>query len=249
MTLPAEVLRRARGVVFDMDDTITRRGRIEATALEGIERLAEAGLERVLVTGRPLGWAEVAARLLPVSLALGENGAGWFDHEGREGYFEDAATRAEHAARLDELVGALRDAMPDVVPADDSRHRRCDRAFDVGERVTLDPARVDALVAFIRARGFHCNVSTVHCHAWLGGWDKAKGAARAMQWRGWEFDADEWIFIGDSGNDAPAFAAFPHSVGVANVRLDALPVAPAWVTPSPRGRGFRELVEAILEVR
>ena len=60
-----------------------------------------------------------------------------------------------------------------------------------------------------------------------------------------------WVFIGDSGNDAAAFEYFPNSVGVANVReqLHRLPVAPRFVTPSDRGRGFAELASHLLRSR
>ncbi len=47
------------------------------------------------------------------------------------------------------------------------------------------------------------------------------------------------------------FRAFPHAVGVANVREWAglMTHLPRWVTPSPGGAGFAELAEALLAVR
>ncbi|MFQ5528939.1 MAG: hypothetical protein ACE5FP_01185 [Gemmatimonadota bacterium] len=57
-----------------------------------------------------------------------------------------------------------------------------------------------------------------------------------------------WLSVGNSGNDAAAFAWFPNSVGVANVveHLDRLPTRPAYVTVGERGRGFAELANALL---
>ena len=37
---------------------------------------------------------------------------------------------------------------------------------------------------------------------------------------------DEFIFAGDSPNDAPMFAYFPHSVGVANIKEFASRLSP-----------------------
>ena len=68
-----------------------------------------------------------------------------------------------------------------------------------------------------------------------------------------ELDADkaDYVFIGDSPNDAPMFAYFPMSVGVANVadfsaRLEA---APVFVTGARSGGGFVELVTHLLKGR
>ncbi len=63
--------------------------------------------------------------------------------------------------------------------------------------------------------------------------------------------AAEVVFVGDSPNDGPMFAAFPNAVGVGNVRrfLDRLPAAPAWVTMAEGGQGFAELADLLIEAR
>jgi hydroxymethylpyrimidine pyrophosphatase-like HAD family hydrolase len=57
--------------------------------------------------------------------------------------------------------------------------------------------------------------------------------------------------VGDSPNDAPMFAFFPHAVGVANVRDFAGRLAhePKYVTAAAAGAGFREAADLILAVR
>jgi hypothetical protein len=59
------------------------------------------------------------------------------------------------------------------------------------------------------------------------------------------------VFVGDSPNDAPMFAAFPNAVGVANVRdcLDRLAHRPTWVTQAQGGLGFVEFVDRFLALR
>ncbi|MGH8704479.1 MAG: HAD family hydrolase, partial [Burkholderiales bacterium] len=59
----------------------------------------------------------------------------------------------------------------------------------------------------------------------------------------------EYAFAGDSPNDAPMFAYFENSVGVANIarfagRLDA---QPKYVTRAACGAGFAELVSHLLD--
>ena len=56
------------------------------------------------------------------------------------------------------------------------------------------------------------------------------------------------IFVGDSPNDQPMFAYFPHSVGVANIRefSDLISSLPAWVTKQEGGFGFAEMVDVLL---
>ena len=59
---------------------------------------------------------------------------------------------------------------------------------------------------------------------------------------------ERFVFVGDSPNDAPMFAFFPNSVGVANVRplLDRIATPPAYITQREAGAGFVELADALL---
>jgi hydroxymethylpyrimidine pyrophosphatase-like HAD family hydrolase len=64
-------------------------------------------------------------------------------------------------------------------------------------------------------------------------------------------DRDRYVFVGDSPNDAPMFAYFPLSVGVANVRRSAsrLEHVPAYVTAADAGAGFAELAARLHTAR
>jgi hydroxymethylpyrimidine pyrophosphatase-like HAD family hydrolase len=70
---------------------------------------------------------------------------------------------------------------------------------------------------------------------------------------GVDLDADSgiYVFVGDSPNDAPMFAAFPNAVGVANLRdfEDRLSAKPAFITRARAGAGFAELAAALLDAR
>ena len=61
----------------------------------------------------------------------------------------------------------------------------------------------------------------------------------------------EIVFVGDSPNDAPMFAYFENSVGVANVRRfeGRLEAEPKFVTRAAAGAGFVEVVKSLLRSR
>lgn len=250
----SEIERRPEVLLFDVDDTVTAEGRVQACALEALERARAAGLRTAAVTGRPLGWAEVIAWTWPVDLAIGENGAGWMWRDGRAletRYFDDAPARASQRARLEQLVAVVSSALPEVPLAGDAGLRRCDAAWDVGETRRASADELARLTALVEGAGLRTTTSSVHLHAVPGAWDKASGAVRALHDRfGMDAStaASACAFVGDSGNDAAAFAYFRVAVGVANVRehLGRLPVPPRFVTASPRGRGFAELVDVLL---
>ncbi len=250
-------LSHVRGVVFDIDDTITRNGRVESVAYESLWQLADADLTLIAVTGRPLGWIDVLARLWPVHLAVGENGAGWAWREQdrmREGYYLDAASRRRAEEALERLRVRVLAEMPHVKTTDDHRARRCDLAFDVAERAKLSEDDVEALRHIITDEGLEYSVSSVHAHAAPGDWNKARGVVRAANdalGRDLSAELERWLFIGDSPNDEAAFAFFPLSVGVSNVRShrSRMNVLPAWVTQADHGRGFAEMAARLLRVR
>jgi HAD superfamily hydrolase (TIGR01484 family) len=252
------VLRGMRGLCFDVDDTVTKDGALETAALGAMHALRDAGLEAIAVTGRPVGWAEVFAATWPVSLAVGENGAGWARlarDGGRRVLLRGAFDGSpELRDRRDRLVATVRARMPDVKLAGDSSLRRFDVAFDVAENEQLAPERVELLRLACEELGAHVVVSSVHLHAAFGAWDKAVGvvhAAGTALGLGEADVRDSFVFVGDSGNDAAAFSFFSCTVGVANVRehLARLPMAPGYVSSASRGAGFAELAMRLVRAK
>ena len=83
----------------------------------------------------------------------------------------------------------------------------------------------------------------------------ARSLARLMMQERYDIDLDDeaerhrCVFAGDSPNDAPMFAYFPLSVGVANVLdfADRLPHPPRFITHRASGAGFAELTQHLLE--
>ena len=103
--------------------------------------------------------------------------------------------------------------------------------------------------------GLTAKISSIHVNGWFGAYDKLSTTKIFMQ-EVFNINLDErkneFVFIGDSPNDAPMFSYFPHSVGVANVNDFAeslLPNRPAYVTTARSGDGFIELADALLSAR
>lgn len=243
------------GLAFDVDDTLTTRGRLTAEAFGALGRLHEAGLRLIAVTGRPLGWTDAMAATWPLHVAIGENGAGWSSLDGRAlrvAYLDSEDARQQQRHTLTAVREDVRARLPEVRVSSDQPARRCDLAFDVGEAEQLSTAKIDELVATIEAHGARVTVSSVHAHAAPGTWNKARGVGAAVEdVFGARLEPARWIYVGDSGNDGPAFELFERSVGVANVRehLHRLPHPPRFVTRASRGAGFVELADAILGAR
>jgi HAD superfamily hydrolase (TIGR01484 family) len=252
--LTAGEARAVDGIFTDIDDTLTAGGRLEPEAYRALCDARAAGLRIACVTGRPGGWAEVLAALWPVDAVVAENGALYVRASGQHVYWDGEAARAEERARLEALRADVIARLPFARVVDDQPLRRVDVAFDVGEHARLAPAEIERLVEAIHAHGARSLVSTVHAHAFYGGFDKAKMLLRMARE---EWGVDEatgrarYLFVGDSPNDQAGFACFALTVGVANVAryADRMAPPPRFVTAAPRGRGFAELVERLLALR
>jgi HAD superfamily hydrolase (TIGR01484 family) len=248
------------GVLTDIDDTITTEGRLPAAAYAALERLHEAGLLVVPITGRPAGWCDMVARFWPVSGVVGENGAFWFryDHRAKKMLRRFAASDAERAAnraKLSALGERILAAVPGSAIASDQLYREADLAIDFCEDVPpLAPEAVDRIVALFEAEGAVAKVSSIHVNGWFGAYDKLTMTRLFLaEAYGIDLDAsrDRLVFCGDSPNDAPMFGYFPLACGVANVRDFAgrMPATPAFVAPSRGGEGFVEIVDTLLAGR
>jgi HAD superfamily hydrolase (TIGR01484 family) len=257
---PREARRGVRALLCDIDDTLTSGGRLTAAAYSALEALQRARLWVVPITGRPAGWCDHIARMWPVDAVVGENGAFYFryEHGARRmlrRYADDENTRAAHREKLASIGARILAAVPGCALAADQRYRETDLAIDWCEDVPRLPLpAVERIAALMREAGLTARVSSIHVNGWFGVYDKLAMTKMLFQERfATDIDAhkDEFVFVGDSPNDAPMFACFPHSVGVANVRAFAgrLAAEPAYVTQSESGAGFCELAEYLLRDR
>ena len=252
-------LAKIRTLAFDLDDTLLTDGQLLPSVYSALGRLGDAGLRLVAVTGRPLGYGEVVARLFPIAGVVVENGSlsvRRSDHGALVVHDPvPVEVRNQRTQDLAVVERAVRAAVPSARYSDDMPLRRSELTFDVAERVRLPEADVRAMIRTIEGAGASATRSSVHVHATFDRGDKAQGLVRFLQQIDPAVDAGrvrhQVLFVGDSGNDAACFAGFPCTVGVANVRaaLASFSVPPRYVTRGEKGHGFEELAEHVLRAR
>ena len=248
--------RAVKTVLFDIDDTLTTEGRLTAQAYTVLERLKVAGKRVVPVTGRPAGWCDHIARMWPVDAVVGENGAFYFSYsEGKfiKRFHDDATTRLQKRTRLNAIAVRILAQVPGCALASDQAYRETDLAIDYCEDVSPLPLEVaERIACLMREEGLTAKVSSIHVNGWFGNYDKL-AMTRLLFAEQFGLDlakqGQSVVFAGDSPNDAPMFAFFENSVGVANVRRydGILSHRPKYVTPSASGAGFAELASHLLQ--
>jgi HAD superfamily hydrolase (TIGR01484 family) len=247
-----------RYVLTDIDDTLTIRGRLPAVVFAAMEDLRRCGMRIVPITGRPAGWCDHIARMWPVDGVVGENGALYFCYSDRRRkmtrrFWKTAAERQADRAKLADIERRILAEVPGCAVAADQAYREADLAIDYCEDVPALPmASARAIQSIFEAAGATAKISSIHVNGWFGGYDKLAMTRLIFKERfKTDLDAvrDQVVYCGDSPNDAPMFAHFPHSVGVANVKafLKQLEARPTWVTRNKGGFGFAETAAVLLE--
>jgi HAD superfamily hydrolase (TIGR01484 family) len=212
------------------------------------------------VTGRPAGWCDHIARMWPVAAVVGENGALYMRHDARAGKLITRFALAEderrrNRGRLTAIAARIVREVPGCSIASDQRYRESDLAIDYCEDVEpLPHASVERIVALMQEEGLTAKVSSIHVNGWFGDYDKL-AMTRTLLADEFGIDLDgrreRFVFVGDSPNDAPMFAYFPFSIGVANVRVfgERIAMRPKYVTRAESGAGFAEVADCLLAAR
>jgi HAD superfamily hydrolase (TIGR01484 family) len=257
---PKATLAAIRGVLTDIDETVSTDGRLTAEAYGALEALKEAGLLVIPVTGRPAGWCDMIARFWPVDAVVGENGAFWMWHDLKAGklrtrFVQSEAERADGRRRLETVRADVLREVPGAGITSDQPYRLADLAVDFCEDVPpLQRADVERIVAIFERHGAQAKVSSIHVNGWFGDYDKLT-TTKVMMAELFdvelEREAERYVFSGDSPNDASMFGFFPNGVGVANVHdfAGAMAALPRWVTQARSGAGFIELAHALIAAR
>jgi HAD superfamily hydrolase (TIGR01484 family) len=257
VTRPLSELRGpVRALFSDVDGTMTTGEHIEAATLAALEKLVDAGIPLVVVTGRPAGFGHALMKMTPAIACVTENGGVTFVREGRKihkHYGVPAASLPEWRRRMNDVAVDVMSKVPGARLSSDSRYREVDLAIDWNEEVALDAEDAETCVALIRKAGLEAVRSSVHVNFGPPSFDKLTACLSLVRTTlgGDAKDVSPYVYVGDALNDAPMFGGFPTSVGVANIKAwwDELAYRPAYVTERPEGPGLRELVEHLLAIR
>lgn len=257
--LPKHFRKKIRYILTDIDDTLTLNGRLPSVVFVAMERLQDAGLHTVAITGRPGGWCDHIARMWPVDAVVGENGAFYFSYDEqqkkmRRRYWKSEGEREEDRNKLEIIKHNILSKIPGCRVSADQAYRETDLAIDFCEDVPPLPMEdVEQIVQYFEEAGAQAKISSIHVNGWFGSYDKL-AMTRILFDEVFKINLDkireEVIFTGDSPNDAPMFAFFPHSVGMANILhfKGKIATEPAWITKSEGGYGFSEMVERLLSL-
>jgi HAD superfamily hydrolase (TIGR01484 family) len=242
----------------DIDDTLTDEGHLHAAAYEALWKLSEAGIKVIPVTGRPAGWCEMIARMWPVHGVVGENGAFYFryyDRKMHRYFFTGENTRLHNQKKLEMIREEVLEAVPGCSVASDQFCRLFDLAIDFCEDVpALPSSEVQKIVNVFHKHGAQAKVSSIHVNGWFGDYDKLTMVLKYLE-KEWNISPETAKevagFSGDSPNDEPMFAYFPHSFGVANIQnfITSLKNPPQYVATQRGGNGFVEIAKQIIHFR
>ena len=259
-SIPAPLCRNLEIIFTDLDDTLTTGGMLLAGSFQSLWQMHEAGLELVLVTGRPAGWCDHLARMWPVAAVIGENGAFCFSYNRKKKkmerfYLAAESERQAAQAGLDTIKKRVLSEVPACKISADQAYRISDLAIDFCEDVPpLSKNDISRICRILEEEKAEYKISSIHINCWFGDFDKVKGVkAYLKRTCGREISQleDKILFTGDSPNDEPLFAELEHSIGMANITpfLKDISHPPCYITEKEGGLGFQEAAEIILEKR
>lgn len=246
-------------ILTDIDDTLTVNGRLPSAALAAMEHLKDKGFCTVPITGRPAGWCDHIARMWPVDAVVGENGAFYFSYDRqqkkmRRRYWKSETERKEDRKKLEVIKHNILSKIPGCRVSADQAYREADLAIDFCEDVPPLPTEdIEKIVRCFEEAGAQAKISSIHVNGWFGSYNKL-AMTQILFDELFKINLkdikEEVIFAGDSPNDAPMFAFFPHSVGMANILhfKGKISTEPAWITKKKGGYGFSEMVETLLSL-
>lgn len=250
-----ERLKGLRFVLTDMDDTLTYRGRLPPETFTALHRLRLAGLKVIPVTAAPAGWGDQMARMWPVDGVIAENGGLYFHaHDDQPApdlqFWHGELKQRELRQRLEQMAETILSRTPAASLAADQPFRLTSLAFNAPSH----QEDRDHLIAQLQDAGCSTTVNNLWVLGWYGDYTKLEMSQRLLADRfGFDLNlqAEQVLYVGDSLNDEPMFAALANSVGVSTVShyLPQMRHGPTWITDQPGGYGFAELAEVILRAR
>lgn len=243
-----EERQRIKYIISDVDDTITRNGKLYPLVLDALYRAKISGHSIILLTGGSVGWADGYIRQWPVDAVIAESGAVLLCHN-RDGSINSLINPS---IKQDEVMKKRRKLIEYTAPYPFSSDQ-CVRIFDVAyDKAKMSPSEIVALKNILTMFGASWAESSIHINAWFGNYSK-KSALNHFMSNALSISEEEYlekgIYMGDSFNDQPLFEYFPLSIGMHTVeeRRDEFEFLPEYITEGTSGDGWVEMVNSLVE--
>lgn len=245
--LSEEEKSRIKYVITDVDDTITRRGKLTPEALKALWDLKLAGKTIVLLTGGSAGWADCYIRQWPVDTVIAESGAVMMGHA-PDGSIVYTVNPLIKQPEVNEKKQKLMKATAGLALSSDQYARLFDIAYD---KARLSPEEIRILKNTIKLSGAYYAESSIHVNVWFAPYDKRSALEHFMKSL-YNVDSQELrkhsVYLGDSYNDQPMFDYIPLSVGMHFIEdhRDEFQHLPLYITKGEGGVGFAEFANELL---
>jgi HAD superfamily hydrolase (TIGR01484 family) len=253
----SEFKSKIKFVLSDLDDTITKDGRVPSDSYSALWKLHESNVKTIIVTGRPAGWCEMMARTWPIDGVIGENGAFFFRYTNKQmkRFFAVSPDLIENqTAKLEIIKNEILQKIPNSKISSDQFCRMFDLAVDICEDIPpLSKSETQEILSIFEKHGAQAKLSSIHVNGWFGNYDKLTTAKQVLTNEfglSTEQIQSSCVYAGDSPNDEPLFSFFENAVGVRNIEpyLPILKSKPKYITVHEAGLGFQELTNKIIEL-
>lgn len=246
-TLSEEEKSKVKYIITDVDDTITRRGKLTPEALKALWDLKFAGKTIVLLTGGSAGWADCYIRQWPVDIVIAESGAVMMGHA-PDGSIIYTVNPLIKQPETNERRQKLLKVTAGLALSSDQYARLFDIAYDKA-KLTSDEIRI--LKNTIKLSGAYYAESSIHVNVWFAPYDKRSALEHFMRAL-YNIDGkrlrEESVYLGDSYNDQPMFEYIPLSVGMHFIEdhRNEFQHLPMYITKGEGGVGFAEFTRELL---
>ncbi len=232
-------------IISDVDDTITKNGKLYPAALQSLWKLKRMGKMIVLVTGGSAGWSDVYIRQWPVDAVIAESGALILAH-GKGGgivYKFNPMIDPMFAKKKENLMKLT----AGLQLSSDQYARMYDIAYD---KKHLNDQEIKTLKGMVQAAGGHWSESSIHINVSFGSFSKRSALLLFMDAL---FDIkaerikEHGVYLGDSLNDEELFSFMPLSVGMHSVEdmRSSFRFLPKYITEGYGGDGFTEFAKSL----
>ncbi len=243
-----EMKKNIKYVISDVDDTITKDGKLYPHVLDALYKVKMSGRTIVLLSGGSAGWGDGYIRQWPVDAVICESGAVMLCRSDEGGI----VSLINPVIKKDEALQKRRKLIEYTSPYPFSSDQFA-RVFDVAyDKSRMSEAEIKTLKNILLMFGASFSESSIHINAWFGDYSKRSSLDYFMT-QALSIEEEEYlekgVYLGDSLNDEPLFEYFPLSVGMHSVedRRDEFSSLPTYITEGYGGDGWFEFASALLE--